>query len=222
MLGRVLHHRDNSSNLADPEFRLTEALSLHKMLVTLDNDLQRYLPDAVNAGDHAFSQTAGPVAYALCATARFVLYNLYGCNEPDATSSAQGRIMLETEMQQAALEGIRSMPMEGVAQLIKGLPIFDGGGMKELSPFLGYLCYHAASECAWFVQEGKLHVLENMGVYLGALRAMEGRWRVAGEFRVGTCGVDVLTEAGLYLKLLEHEGALRTFEDATTERMQFG
>lgn len=175
VLGRVLRHRDDYTNRSDPEYRLSEAMQLHKILVALSTDLEER-----HVNTEAEMNSSAVIAYALCCTARFLLYNMYGCNEPDAISAAQGRIAQETEMQQAALEGIKSIAMVKVAKLLQQMRLSND---KCFSPLLCYVVYHAASECAWFIKEsGKAEMVESMRVYVELLRTMEQRWRVAGQF----------------------------------------
>lgn len=123
------------------------------------------------------------VSLALCYSAQLILYSMYGCNEPEELN--RPRLAAEMEMQQIALEGIKKVSFHGIRRIAHGSSTF----------LEAYALYHAASECAWFVREGARDGAEQcLQICVEALRAVGERWSVGG----------------LYLRLLEKEGAIHT------------
>lgn len=188
ILGRVIHHRDDRR--MDPSFRLAEALQLHRTLSALDTDLeQRHIAALSTMGGRnelCPCSAALDVAFALCCTARHLLYSMYGCGtEKDEGLPEVSRVAEELEMQRIALEGIKVLSLNRTARLVPIINIVMSDPAKSpstLSPLLCYALYHAASECAWFYREFQDQEMATyLQCYVDSLRAMETRWRVAGK-----------------------------------------
>ncbi|KAE8450385.1 hypothetical protein EG329_006459 [Mollisiaceae sp. DMI_Dod_QoI] len=186
ILGRVLNHRDDATNRLDRPFRLSQAMQLHQALVALDSDLSQrcFSSDFLQLNN---DDSPAFVAFALCCSGRLILYNMYGCNEPDENLGQQSRLPEDTEMQQVALDGIREVILFRMSLLSQTLMMRTDLG----SPLICYSLYHAASECAWFIKENQTdEIITMMKTYIDHLMAIEKRWKVAA----------------LYLRLLELEG----------------
>ncbi|KAF1988639.1 hypothetical protein K402DRAFT_391863 [Aulographum hederae CBS 113979] len=189
ILGRVLHHRDDVNDRLDRRFRMAEAMQLERALVALDSNLsQRHSSVYISSQESA--HMASFEALALCCCARLLLYNMYGCNEPDQDSIQQERLSEDTEMQQISLAGVRQIILERMLPVAQMLAT----RVKETGPIICYSLYHCASECAWFIKEDpNEETIGAMRTYVDLLTAIENRWKVAG----------------LYMKLLEHEESLQ-------------
>ncbi|KAF2098743.1 hypothetical protein NA57DRAFT_56389 [Rhizodiscina lignyota] len=175
ILGRVLKHRDDASNRRDRPFRLSEAKQLHRTLVALDSDLvQRYF----GTGFSLLNGDTGAVfeAFALCCSARLILYDMYGCNEPDQTASQQARLPEDTEMQQIALDGIKEIVTYRMSFLSQPLIMRT----DLASPLVCHSLYHSASECAWFIKENQASdMISAMKTYVDLLMEIGKRWMIA-------------------------------------------
>jgi hypothetical protein len=204
LLGRVLRHRDETSNQIERRLRLTEALQLHRASSALDMDLaQRYVTLITS------DSSAAITAIAIVCSARLILYGMYGCNEPDQHSNHEERLPEDTEMQQISLNGIREIIVSQMALVSRTLLMRS----DLANPMVCYSLYHAASECAWFIRENETHeMVFTMQGYVELLTAVAKRWRVGCELshrhRVDIMKANFLSV--LYLKLLEHEGAMKT------------
>jgi hypothetical protein len=173
LLGRVIHHRDDPANRIDRQFRLTEALQLHRAASALDADLaQRYIA-LIN-----HDSSAAITATAIVCSARLILYSMYGCNEPDRPSSHEDRLPEDTDMQRISLDGIREIIVSRMALVSQALMMRT----DLANPMVCYSLYHAASECAWFIKENDtLEMISTMQSYVELLRAVAKRWKVGCE-----------------------------------------
>jgi hypothetical protein len=165
-----LRHRDDVHNRANRSICLSEALQLHKTLVALDSSLSQEFP---TPGPDGFSLEAST----LCCSARLILYNLYGCNEPDDIHSDQVRQAEETEMQQVAIQGIKNVIFVRMPCISNVIAM----STDLLSPLTCYSFYHTASEYAWFVRENPAIETANLlKTFIEFLRTMAKRWKIAG------------------------------------------
>jgi hypothetical protein len=94
ILGRVLRHKNEQHDL-EWTFRLEEATQLHRTLLALDSVLQQTV---VEDEPH---YTDG--ATAICSSARFILYDMYACNEKYESSFPTGQ---EATLQKIAIDGL--------------------------------------------------------------------------------------------------------------------
>lgn len=192
ILGKVLAHQEaRKSPPSDARDLLSEARHLHHALASLQSTLE--------SGEQRREGTSSSrlSALALCASARLLLYDRYGCNDPSAASAA-GRIPQETEMQRVSLEGIKAIAgvtAPAVARAVVGRSYDDDDTMDgedveiedededgAVSPFVAQFLYHAATECAWFIREDhEPHMCEALRVILLALEAVSRRCGVGCE-----------------------------------------
>jgi hypothetical protein len=94
ILGRVLRHKNEQHDL-EWSFRLEEAMQLHRTLLALDSVLQQTV---VEDEPH---YTDGAIA--ICSSARFILYDMYACNEKYDSAFPTGQ---EAAMQKIAIDGL--------------------------------------------------------------------------------------------------------------------
>ncbi|KAI1492885.1 hypothetical protein F5X96DRAFT_690015 [Biscogniauxia mediterranea] len=186
ILGRVLSHRNKAlagGGLA-PRFRMSEARQLHAILVSLSTHL--------NCGGEVLGAEGTWVSFAMCSSARLILYNMYACNE--RYSAEHERSTEEAEMQKLALGGIIEVARatgqfaRQILDLTRAAVV--GGGYGEdsshrsgviPSPFVAHLLYSAATECEWFILEQQdSDAAVSLREIVELLRVMAGRWQVAG------------------------------------------
>lgn len=192
ILGKVLAHQEARKSPSDARDLLSEAQHLHHALSSLQSTLE--------AGEQGEAPASSRLsALALCASARLLLYDRYGCNDPSAASPAE-RIPQETEMQRVSLEGIKAIAgvtAPAVARAVVSRSYdhedddtMDGGDLEieeededgAVSPFVAQFLYHAATECAWFIREDhEPHMCEALKVVLLALEAISRRCGVGCE-----------------------------------------
>ncbi|KAH8673399.1 fungal-specific transcription factor domain-containing protein [Xylariales sp. PMI_506] len=204
ILGKVFIHRKRKQHPNQAiEVLLEEALQLHRTLHALSGSLLHDLAQRCNLA-RSCPTPGGAIALALCSSARFLLYNMYGCNEPDGTAAGQGRIALETEMQGVSLEGIRQMASSEVPRLAIAM---CGAPSEEttptdvepgpLSPLLAHCLYHAATECSWFIREDDSPEMHSaLRETVAGLRYMASFWKVGERY------LDLLQQ-GDVLRLIE-------------------
>jgi hypothetical protein len=186
ILGKVLAHQEARKSPSDARDLLSEAQHRHHALSSLQFTLE---------GEQRAAPASRLSALALCASARLLLYDRYGCNDPSAASPAE-RIPQETEMQRVSLEGIKAIAgvtAPAVARAVVGRSYedddtMDGGDAEvededgAVSPFVAQFLYHAATECAWFIREDhEPHMCEALRVVLLALEAISRRCGVGCE-----------------------------------------
>ncbi|KAK3358191.1 hypothetical protein B0T25DRAFT_177867 [Lasiosphaeria hispida] len=181
LVSHVLQHRASAKttpSTADDTFRIDEALQLHRTLVALDSRITPADPPT----------DANMEALALVSVARMILYNMYGCNEPDVRSGP-ARLRVETEMQRVSVQGVMEVGSRRAAGLARGVMevVAAGEGSKVggrgVSPFVLACLYLAATECAWFVREGcGLDMRASLTVVVEALRGLKGSWAAAGTY----------------------------------------
>lgn len=225
MLSKVLKHRDHRRHTEkDREEVLTEAIALHGALLALETSLTSashhghqsgsgpgsqgasapLLGSSTNNGSTA-TRTAHVLALSLIASARMVLYTIYGCNEPE-TGYARGRISLETEMQRHSIAGTRDLCVRVGPQIASTInprineldsQVDDWPGLPSLSPslsastvagepanssMLSSVLYQIARECAWLIKEDyALEMYEALNGIVEGLRRLAAEWRVAGK-----------------------------------------
>lgn len=208
ILGKVLAHQEAKKSSEDVEALLSEAWHLHHALGALQSTLEQgdeagrlcSLPG--QQGAEQWRREASRLsALSLCASARVLLYNNYGCNDPSAP--VVERIPQETEMQQVSYEGIvmvASITARSVAQSIvshhgatslsyqddqdeKGDKGDKGDqGVTAWSPFLAQFVYHAATECAWFVREDhEARMYDALRDVVRGLEVLSRRWGLGGK-----------------------------------------
>ncbi|RNJ54797.1 hypothetical protein D7B24_009413 [Verticillium nonalfalfae] len=199
ILNKVLKHRDHRTHSGqDTETVLHEALALHGALVALEESLA---PHCVFFGDSHNDESAGTVdspsthpgpevvvtatspgmenalALSLSASARMMLYKIYGPNEPKAGYGG-GRTALETQMQRLSLAGTRDLVLRLGSGLAGGVTC---GGAT--SPMLSSLSYHVAKECAWLIKEDyDTTMYQALRKLVDSLRQLATEWQVAQEY----------------------------------------
>jgi hypothetical protein len=166
MLGRVQLHRIDKS--LETSFRLDEAVLLDKTLVALHTNLHK--PTAIVNGDYCAE------AIAICCSARFLLYELYACNEHyEGAPTGQ-----EAHVQVLALQGIEQC-VATMYQLALRMQQASFVESSEDSIFVSHALYWAASECRWYIKEGKQEAGEVFVCLVSALKLLNGRSHRAGK-----------------------------------------
>ena len=167
VLGRVQRHC--ADHQLDTSFRLREAMQLDRALLALDATIQKTTtPPQMHYSDDAI---------AICCSARFLLYELYACNESgDNFMFPTGD---EADMQKLALAGLEQCVerMYHVAlRVCRDLSVsFHPGSM-----LVTHALYWAAAECRWYIKEGKQEAVIVSETILDALKILNRRWRRAG------------------------------------------
>lgn len=163
ILGRVQQHRIDYD--LEQSSRLDEAFQLCRTLSALDAITQ----------ESTTASECGDDAIAICCSARFLLYELYACNERyDGSPAGQ-----EAKIQQVSLQGIEECVarMYHIAlRLSERLTVDYHTG----SILVTHALYWAASECRWYVNEGKEEAVEVLETLTNALKLLKNRWRRAG------------------------------------------
>ncbi|KAF5006344.1 hypothetical protein FDECE_7272 [Fusarium decemcellulare] len=181
MLSKVMRHREARASSQDITELLPEAQHLHRALYTLQMSMEHL--ESGSDPSQILDSSSLP-ALALCCSARLLLYNQYACNEPLGLAT-NGPVALETELQKAGLDGIKTM--SSFTARIVGQ---DTGGC----PFVARFLYHAATECAWSIKEDHEQVMyDALEDIVNGLRNMAKQWGVAGQ----------------YISLLEQEEVLK-------------
>ena len=140
VLGKVIRHKDTRTFAQDVSSRLQEAQNLHRALSALHLSLEEAWPDD---GTPYTPDSSRLSALAICISARFLLYNQYGCNEENGITGRE-HIALETEMQSISLDGIKILASSVVSRIAQA---------ESRCPLVAQCLYHAATECAWFIRE---------------------------------------------------------------------
>ena len=196
LLGRVITHRNLSkTGDLDEIFQLNEALQLHRTLVALDGRIP--VGESLESQDQ--SETKSNIeALALVCSARLILYNIYGCSEPDVRS-APDRLQLEAEMQRLSVEGVVDLAtnrVPKVAQLVIKISNNLSGSnsvAKAICPTLAHCLYHTATECAWFIREGcGPDMATALKACVSALEQLQTTWVVSSKTPLA-CGVGILS-----------------------------
>ncbi|KAM0255516.1 hypothetical protein ACHAQJ_005663 [Trichoderma viride] len=186
MLSKVMHHRASKRASQDVESLLPEAQALHSALLALHLSIEEHISVGASLGNQSIS---GIIALTLCCSAQLLLYNLYGCNEPLALVE-QSRIAMETEMQRASLEGIKSISFTV-------LPTIARANID--CPLITQCLYHAATECAWFVREDhEPQMYRALDDLIRELKSMGDNWNIATEYLA-------LLQQGGVLNLINYE-----------------
>jgi hypothetical protein len=148
--------------------RYEEAAQLDRTLRALDLALQR---SAVTATGLEHSDNA----IAICCSARFLLSEMYACNERyDGIPTGQ-----EAEMQKMALRGIEES-VDRAYHLALRLQNSYKEGHDTASFLTAHCLYWAASECAWYIKEGRHEAVQVSETLKATLRIMNRRWHIAG------------------------------------------
>jgi len=165
LLGRVIRHKNDQS--LEPLFRLSEAAQLYRTIRALSLLLLAELNASRDVG----------TATALCYSSLMVLCKCYSC--PETIRGQNPRE--EMEMQETALNGRKAAARDvvGFAQHLKLSMAFN---IASASPLTSDCLYQAAANHAWPSREsGAAESAEATNEIRGALRMLDGRWRVAGK-----------------------------------------
>lgn len=180
VLGKVITHIQTRNLPLDVAGTVGEAAQLHRILESLQHSLTG--SQTVPVHDAA----SNCAALAICVSARLLLYNQYGCNEPSSSSNGM-RSSVGVELQQVSLDGIKSLSSQTVPAMAKQVYIMaDSAPTRPIySSALAYCLYRAATECAWFIkEEGGAEMASALVELVAALRALQGQWPVCGKKRV--------------------------------------
>lgn len=165
MLSKVCRHREAKKTLEDAAQLLSEAKQLHCALVALHSSLEL---NELSLDQVQTTQAPRLIALAICTSARFILYNMYGCNEPSGPAI---REPLALELQNISLAGIRLLATSTS-------PVIARSNLD--CPFLASCLYHAATECAWFIREDhEPEMYKALQDIVQGLRDLESCWGVA-------------------------------------------
>ncbi|KAK7210601.1 hypothetical protein V2G26_017779 [Clonostachys chloroleuca] len=176
LLDRVLQHAQ-ASNLSQHTAQNTasltaEALQFDRILNTLQLSLEN--DEAGDDGEKGQDTlSAKNSALAICVSARFILYENYGCT---IFNSIKPRVpsAQETQMQKISLEGCRTQALHMVPMI---------ASTEGTSPLIARCLYDAATICAWFIrQDHEPEMYEALRAILARLRSLGERWIVAGEY----------------------------------------
>jgi hypothetical protein len=167
ILGRV--HRHRADHGLDPAFRLSEAMQLQRTLKALDSMLQK--PAATIGSEHSDN------AIAICCSARFLLYDVYACNSKyEGMPTGE-----EAEMQKVSLDGIEEC-VERMYQVALRQQRALTEDYEKGSILLIHAMYWTASECRWYIKEGKQEAVKVFEAMIDTLNLLNRRWRRAGTF----------------------------------------
>jgi hypothetical protein len=171
ILGRV--HRHRAAKDSDKAFQLEEAIQLDRTLRALDASNQQPLDSSTSIHGMQYCYDA----IAICCSARFLLYELYACNELYDGNGPTGQ---EANIQKLALQGIE----ECVARMY-GVALWLGQdlahGIHAPTLMITHALYWAITEARWYIKEGRQEAVEVSAVMVDVLKSMATRWRIAGE-----------------------------------------
>ena len=149
-------------------------MELHRTLVSLG----AYLQDQITQEDDF--EKSHTFAFALVCSARFMLYDMYGCND----HASELRIAEEISMQQTALDGLLQVvnSMAHISrQILRFASVADDGRLSQVNPLLCQCIYLAITECSWLYREEKSRdravQLRDM---IDSLQALGRVWRTVG------------------------------------------
>lgn len=229
MLDKVMTHLDRCRRSDDQNVTemLAEAMQLHRALLALDASLN--LPGMLSTHSYPSTDTRSHIqdqvgqnqcAIALCCSARTLLYDEYGCNEPDARIINRERIAMETEAQRVAFRGVEVMAAMTIPRMARLVVQTSAAAlvMPSISPLLGYCLYLGATECAWFIRENhERNMYAALRQIIQGLRVLNAQWRVGGKHHRCLDPVDYmltrLLRKGEYLALLEKSSVLNLVDD---------
>ena len=183
LVGLVIKHRDCKYSFEDRQSRLLEANQLHCTLLALSSHLRGKCYHASDDTDSSFI-----VPWAFCSSARFILYELYACNEfhPKVTDIG---IAEEVAMQQTSLDGINTVleDVSHVSEHVLNVPTLYGDeAVSRLSPLLCHCIYLAVSECNWLCQEEKSeHRVAQLDILSKSLQVLARVWNVTSMYLNG-------------------------------------
>ena len=229
MLDKVMTHLDRCRRSDDQNVTemLADAMQLHRALLALDASLN--LPGMLSTHSYPSTDTRSHIqdqggqnqcAIALCCSARTLLYDEYGCNEPDARIINRERIAMETEAQRVAFRGVEVMAAMTIPRMARLVVQTSAAAlvMPSISPLLGYCLYLGATECAWFIRENhERNMYAALRQIIQGLRVLNAQWRVGGKHHRCLDPVDYmltrLLRKGEYLALLEKSSVLNLVDD---------
>lgn len=165
MLGKVIQHKKARMDCSqDLSTLLPDGRCLHQALSALRLSLEENNPPPP-------TKLSQPAALAICITAQYGLFNMYGCRDLLSTSSQN--IAMETEMQSLSVDGIRLLTTVAIPQLL---------GWRSECPLLARCFFEAAKLCAWQIREDHDPVTrETLGRIDMELMRLGQRWKVAGK-----------------------------------------
>lgn len=168
MLSKVINHKNGRAKCSQDTIDVLEdGRRLHQALSALQHSLEQH--DSVSPTDSSPS-----AAIALCITARYLLYNMYGCRNFVNTSSSN--TAMETEMQSLSVEGWRYLDSTTIARLL---------GSRRECPLLARCFFEAGKICAWIIRENDdPRTRDTLGRIEMELRRLGQRWRVASKLQV--------------------------------------
>ncbi|KAF2655004.1 hypothetical protein K491DRAFT_693296 [Lophiostoma macrostomum CBS 122681] len=175
ILGRVINHRNIRKDTLSKDLILDEALQLSATLTALDKHLAHHMDKSLD--DDAVTV----VDVALCTVARLTLYGTYACNSPDALSE---RLVEETALQSASIDGIKQIIGTRAATLAQYVLRQGKQHLDASSPLVLQCLYDAATECQWFIREGDVveGAERTMELLMEAIRLLSQRWSVGGKY----------------------------------------
>lgn len=176
LLGSVLRHRDQT-DIDDRGLVLSEAHQLHRALHTLNLYLRNFC-----FVEQVALEKSHFIAFALCCSARFILYEIYACNEHYPSNGP--RIPEEITMQQFSLEGI-SETIDDVhlltEHILRFASVSDQDSVSRLSPLFCHCLYQSISECAWLYREEKSrHRAAQLKTLIQGLETLGTCWKAVG------------------------------------------
>ncbi|KAK5659530.1 hypothetical protein OQA88_732 [Cercophora sp. LCS_1] len=175
----ALKHRTSykkTESLSLETLQLDEALQLHRTLTALDERLP--MDD---------TEEANLEALALICSARYIVYNMYSCNEIDVRSDPE-KLRREVEVQRVSVNGVMDVSSRRVPQMAQKIIELLAAGEasyrgRDISPFVVHCLYHAATECGWFIREGcGPEMSAGLAVIMSALDQLKTSWPVAVDY----------------------------------------
>ncbi|KIW62439.1 hypothetical protein PV04_10612 [Phialophora macrospora] len=169
ILGRVLRHR--ADHVLEFPDKLAEAFQLHRVLQSLEMSF-------IREGAPRDEIRTCDLPRALVCSARFILYNIYACNERYSGYKLGG----ESDMQKVSVDGLSTVALT-VAQMAQRFKEDWEMGVRGHAPMLAHCMYQALGECAWFVREDPSPRMQYaFDTIANALKCMAHQWRVCDEY----------------------------------------
>jgi hypothetical protein len=166
MLGKVISHKKARMDCSQEiTTLLPDGRRLHQALSALQLSLEQH-------GSPVSTNSPPTAALAICITARYLLYNMYGCR--DNLSTLSQNIAMETEMQHLSVDGIRSLSMVTIPRLLE---------LGSECPLMARCFFETAKLCAWQIREDH-DVMTTRDILRRIemeLRRLGQRWTVASK-----------------------------------------
>jgi hypothetical protein len=187
MLGKIIAHVNRwKTAILDVTEVISEGLHLHKALMALDASLGS--PDASQGESYpspesSHVQDMNYTAMSLCASARYLIYAHYGCNEVHRTAGAE-RVAVETEALQLSVRGMEDIAKTAVPKIARYMEqlIASPAARPSVGFIPGHSMYYGAIECCAFYKEfGNETMLTSLRSIIDGFQALQSEWRVAGE-----------------------------------------